>query len=153
LALAGLRAASPSRGRAFRQHIGQLLLRCLNSGIHVLATSVPVTRLVNPDSPPHRGLCNCKNRMVKSNTVCARGGSAVPHAGVDKIDDLVACAYGFRYLYGSEIQELVVDWAPSCGRSASVKWTSPSAPASIHRGRSFTHGNCTSLSVSPIATP
>jgi hypothetical protein len=53
LALAGLRAASPSRGRAFRQHIGQLLLRCLNSGIHVLATSMPVAQPDDIDSPSH----------------------------------------------------------------------------------------------------
>jgi hypothetical protein len=53
-----------SRGRAFRQHIGQPLLRCLNSGIHALAMCwrkgigilpMPAARPVVPDSPPHRG--------------------------------------------------------------------------------------------------
>jgi hypothetical protein len=55
---------SASRGRAFRQGIGQLLLRCLNSGIHAVAcpgekasTSMPMPamRPVDPASPLQRG--------------------------------------------------------------------------------------------------
>lgn len=55
---------SVSRGRAFRQGIGQPLLRCLNSGIHAVACpgekeptslSAPAARPVVPDSSPHRG--------------------------------------------------------------------------------------------------
>jgi len=46
---------SVSRGRAFRQHVGQPLLRGLNSGIHAVAMPMPAARPVDPDSLPHRG--------------------------------------------------------------------------------------------------
>ncbi|MEO6924100.1 MAG: hypothetical protein ABI142_09760, partial [Bryocella sp.] len=48
----------------FSTGLGQLLLRCLNSGIHAVACpdeeastslSMPAARPVVPDSPPHRG--------------------------------------------------------------------------------------------------
>jgi hypothetical protein len=77
---------SVSRGRAFRQGIGQPLLRCLNSGIHAVACpgekestslSTPAARPVVPDSPPHRGPGRAAGHRGPHSV---RNGSAVARA-------------------------------------------------------------------------
>lgn len=80
---------SVSRGRAFRQYLGQPLMRRLNSGIHAIAvcgqkeSSSCRLRACRPYPPPHRALRRAV-RLSGSHSVPRYGTAAKAHVQVAK---------------------------------------------------------------------